>query len=86
MAMQRQKAISSCEQCIQHEGTHAKVPMQPIIATAALVLLHMDFISIEMTMELDQPTNVVSILVFCDHWMKHLMAYMTPNQTIKTVA
>ena len=33
-----------------------------------------------------QTTNMVSILVFCDHFMKHIMAYMTPNQTAKTVA
>ena len=37
-------------------------------------------------MELDQPPNVVSILVFCDHFTKHIMAYVTPNQTAKTVA
>ena len=43
MAMQMQKVTSNCEQCIQHEGTQAKVPMQPIIATAPLKLLHMDF-------------------------------------------
>ena len=34
MATQMQKAISSCEQCIQHEGTHAKAPMGPIIVAA----------------------------------------------------
>ena len=60
--------------------------MQPIIATARLELLHMDFTSIEMTMELDQPPNVVSALVFCDHFTKQVMAYVTPNQTVKTVA
>ena len=37
-------------------------------------------------MELYQPPNVVNILVFCDHFTKHLMAYVTPNQTVKTVA
>ena len=36
-------------------------------------------------MELDQPPDVVNILVFCDHFMKHVMAYVTPNQTVKTV-
>ena len=86
MAMQMQKAISNCEQCILHEGTWAKVPMQPIIATASLELLHTDFTNIEMTMELDQPPNVVSILVFCNPLMKHIIAYVTPNQTAKTVA
>ena len=36
--------------------------------------------------ELDQPQNVVNVLVFCDHFMKHIMGYVTPNQTAKTVA
>ena len=37
-------------------------------------------------MELDQPLNVVNLLVFCNHFMKHVMEYVTPNQTVKTVA
>ena len=46
----------------------------------------MDFTSIEMTMELDQSPNVVSILVFCNHFMKHVIAYVTLDQTAKNVA
>ena len=38
--------------------------MQPIIATTSLELIHIDFLSIEMTMELDQALNVVNVLVF----------------------
>ena len=54
MAMQMQKAMSNCEKCIQHEGNHVKAPMQPIIATTPFELLHVDFTSIDTTMELDQ--------------------------------
>ena len=86
LAAQMQRAISSCEWCIQHEGICAKAPMWPIIVTAPLELLHVDFISIETMMELDWSPYVVNILVFCDHFMKHIMAYVTPNQTAKTVA
>ena len=86
MAAQMQKAISSCEQCIQHEGTCAKAPVQPLIVTAPLELLHIDFTSIETMMELDQPQNMVNVLVFFDHFTKYIMAYVTPNQTVKTVA
>ena len=85
MAMQMQKAISNCKRCIQHEGTHAKVPVWAILVTAPLELLHMDFTSIEMTMELDQLLNMENVLVFCKHVMKHIMAYMTADQTAKTV-
>ena len=37
-------------------------------------------------MELDQLPNMVNILVFYNHFTKLIMAYMTPNQTVKTVA
>ena len=60
--------------------------MQPIIATVPLELLHMDFTNIEMTIKLDKPPNVVSVLVFCNHFTKHIMANMTPDQTAKAVA
>ena len=40
----------------------------------------------DMTMELNQSPKVVKILVFQDHSVKHIMAYVTPNQTAKTVA
>ena len=86
MAVQMQKAISNCKQCIQHGGTHAKAPMQPIIFTAPLELLHIDFASLVMTMELDQPPNMVNVLVYYNHYMKHTMEYMTPDQTVKIVA
>ena len=37
-------------------------------------------------MELDQPPTVVNLLVFYDHFMKHDMAYVTPDQTVKSIA
>ena len=86
IAAQMQKAISNCEWCNQHGGTCTKVPMQPIIVSAPLEFLHIDFLSIEMTMEFDQPPNMVNVLVFCAHFMKHIMAYVTLEQTAKTVA
>ena len=57
--------------------------MQPIIATAPLELLHIDFMSIETTMEFDQSPNMVNILVFCSHFTKHMMAYVTPKTVAK---
>ena len=64
MATQMQKVISSHEWCIKHEGICAKAPMWPIIVTTPLELLHVDFTSIETTMDLDQPPNMVNLLVF----------------------
>ena len=56
------------------------------MSTAPLDLLHVDFTSIEMTTEPNRLPKVINVLVFQDHFMKHVMAYVTSNQTAKTVA
>ena len=38
-----------------------------------------------MTMELNRLPKVAKVLVFQDHFTKHVMAYMTPDQTTKTI-
>ena len=55
------------------------------MATAALDLLHVDFTSIETTLDPNQSPRVANVLVFQDHFMKHVLAYVTPNQTEKTI-
>ena len=56
------------------------------MATAPLVLLHVDFTSIETTFEPNQSPRVANVLVFQDHFTKHVLTYLTPNQTTKTIA
>ena len=63
-----------------------KVPLHPIVAIAPLDLLHIDFTSIGMTIELNKLPRATIILVFQDHFMKHILAYGTPDQTAKTIA
>ena len=84
--MQMQRVISGCERCICHEGAHAKALLQPILVTSPLELLHVDFTSIETAMKLDQPPYMVNVLVLCDHFTRHVMAYVSPDQTAKTGA
>ena len=85
MTTQMWQSIKSCTQCLQYEGNLSKVPLQPIVATTPLDLLHVDFTSIETTLELNRPPKVANVLVFQDHFTKHVMVYVTPNQTAKTV-
>ena len=55
------------------------------MATAPLYLLHVDFTSLETTLELNKSPKVANILVFQAHFRKHVLAYVTPDQTAKTV-
>ena len=75
-----QWSIKSCVHCLQHEGNLSKVALHPIVATTLMDLLHVDFTSIEMTLELNRPPKITNVLVFQDHFTKHIMAYVTPNQ------
>ena len=85
MAKQMRQVIKTCRCCLQYEGGTPKAPLCPIVATAPLDLLHVDFTSIETTMELDKSPQVANVLVFQDHFTKYVLAYVTPNQTAKTV-
>ena len=85
MAKQMRQVIKTCRCCLQFEGSTPKAPLCPIVATAPLDLLHVDFTSIETTMELDKSPRVANVLVFQDHFTKYVLAYMTPDQTVKTI-
>ena len=86
MAKQMRQVIKTCRRCLQYEGSNPKAPLCPIVATTPLDLLHIDFTSIETTMELDTSPRVANVLVLQDHFTKYVLAYVTPNQTVKTVA
>ena len=54
MVNQMRQVIKTCRCCLQYEGATPKAPLCPIVATTPLDLVHVDFTSIETTMELDK--------------------------------
>ena len=86
MANQVRQSIRAFTQCLQYEGGFPKAPLHSIVATAPLDLLHVDFTSIETTLEPNQLPRVANVLVFQDHFMKHMLAHVTTDQTAKTIA
>ena len=85
MTNEMQQSIKSCMHCLQQEGNLSKEPLHPIMATSLMDLLHVDFTSIETTLELNRLPKVANVLVFQDNFMKHVIVYVTPDQTAKTV-
>ena len=86
MANQMQQSIKSCTHCLQHDGDLSKVPLHLIVATAPMDLLHVEFTTVERTLGLNRLPTVTNVLVFQDHFMKHVMVHVTPNHTAKTIA
>ena len=86
MAKQMRQVIRACKHCLLYVDGIPKAHLCPIVATAPMDLLHVDFTSIETTLEVNQSPRVANILVFQDHFTKHMLAYVTPDQTVKTIA
>ena len=85
MAKQMRQVIRACKCCLQFEGSTPKAHLCPIVATTPLDLLHIDFTSIETMLELNQLPRVANVLVSQEHFTKSVLAYITPDQTVKTI-
>ena len=75
MMMEDCKAlVRGCLRCRAFEGVVPKAPLCPIRAHAPLELIHVDFTSVESTMELNKPPSVENILVITDHFTCYALA------------
>ena len=63
-----------------------KAPLCTIRVHALLELIHVDFTSVESTMELNKPPSVKNVLVITDHFTCYAMAVITKDQMAKTMA
>ena len=60
-------------------------PLCPIRAYALLELVHLDYTSIESTMELNKAPVVKNVLVMTDHFTRYALAVVTKDQMAKIV-
>ena len=78
--------VRGCQCCKIFEGAVVKAPLCPIQAYVPLELVHVDFTSIETTMELNQLSSIKNVLVLTDHFTRYVMAFVSKDQKAKTVA
>ena len=60
--------------------------MIPLMVTAPLQLVHLNFTSFETTTNLNESPKVKHILVIVDHFMRYTKAYVTKDQKVLTAA
>ena len=85
MAKDCRAIVRGCP-CFQvFEGEVPRTPLCPIRVYAPLELVHLDYTSIESTMELNKPPVVKNVLVMTDHFTRYALAVVTKDQTAKTV-
>ena len=73
-----------CPHCRAFEGEVPRAPLCPIQVYVLLELVHLDYTSIESTMELNKPPMIKNVLMMMDHFMRYALAVVTKDQTAKT--
>ena len=80
------KAIANCGRCIQYEAKFQLPPMQPIICTEPMELVHIDYVGMEVILATDKKPIVKNVLVVIDHFTRYVQAFVTKNHTTRTTA
>ena len=80
------RAVANCGRCIQYEAKGQLPPMQPIICTEPMELVHIDYVGMEVTVVTDKKPVVKNVLVVIDHFTRYVQAFVTKNHTAKTTA
>ena len=80
-----QALVRGCQCCKIFEGTVVKALLCSIQAYVPLELVHVNFTSIETTMELNQPLSIKNVFVLTDHFTRYVVAFITKDQKAKTV-
>ena len=80
------KAVANCGICIQYEAKGQLPPMQPIICTEPMELVHIDYVGMEVTVATNKKPVVRNVLVVVDHFMQYIQAFVTKNHMARTTA
>ena len=78
------KAVAHCGRCIQYEAKGQLPPMQPIICTEPMELVHIDYVGMEVTIATDKKPEVKNVLVVVDHFTRYVQAFVMKNHTART--
>ena len=77
--------VRGCPRSHAFEGAVPQDTLCPIRAHMPLELVHVDFTSVESTMELNKPLSMKNVLVITNHFMCYTLAIITKDQMAKTV-
>ena len=86
MAQRMMMSICNCPKCRIFEAKPQIPPLEPILCTEPLDLVHIDYMSMEVTVGVMEKPVVKNVLVIEDHFTRYTQAYVTNNHTTCTTA
>ena len=73
--------VLKCSRCLRRKSPPQVAPLQPILVTQPLELVHMDYLSLE-----PSKGNIENVLVITDHFTRYALAYPSKTQTAQATA
>ena len=73
--------ILKCSRCLRRKTPPQVAPLQPILVTQPLELVHMDYLSLE-----PSKGNIENVLAITDHFTRYALAYPSKTQTAQATA
>ena len=86
MAQRMMMSVRNCPKCRTFEAKPQIPPMEPILGTEPLDLVHIDYVSMEVMVGVTEKPVVKNVLVVEDHFTRFTKAYVTNNHTARTTA
>ena len=73
--------VLKCSRCLRRKTPPQVAPLQPILVTQPLELVHMDYLSLE-----PSKGNIENVLVITDHFTRYALAYPSKTHTAQATA
>ena len=73
--------VMHCCRCLRRKTPPQVAPLQPILVTQPLELVHMNYLSLE-----PSKGNIENVLVITDHFTRYALAYPSKTQTAQATA
>ena len=81
MQVEATQHIAKCPRCLKRKSTPQVAPLQPILVSQPLELVHLDYLSLE-----PSKGNIENVLVITDHFTRYALAYASKTQTAQATA
>ena len=76
MQVEATQHIAKCPRCLKRKSTPHVAPLQPILVSQPLELVHLDYLTLE-----PSKGNIENVLVITDHFTRYALAYASKTQT-----
>ena len=73
--------VMHCSRCLRRKTPPQVAPLQPILVTQPLELVHMNYLSLE-----PSKGNIENVLVITDHFTRYALAYPSKTQSAQATA